>query len=720
MGHGAGIDPAADRMLDAARRGSNRAWAAMLEQLDPGCRALAHLVLGGHAVDPTLLSAYVRAYRARRKGSDDAVVFLTHHVWIACGHAVRRRERRQAPAPGRRAVRDDRVPRLGDDPLARAVADLRPEERAVWALVTRAGVAPVATAEALGVDPVVVSTVEYRVVARLDEATAASEVDEQADLADPVGVEADDTIERDAASQAADADDGEPVVAHTDAAEPDGSGPDDGLAPGDGAPDAPRSGDEVQGEATAAVPSTTAADDATDDAGSLDPPPASPAFWRELGRRLRAEREKLPAAPPPPLSDPAAPPPYDPAKAPPVAMQKRAPARIRRLRPDLVEGLAGEVERQRTPRNWPSVLGRIAVVLVAMGLLGAALGALYLSASNAKSPVRGESVADISGRSMEVLADAGTWSATVERSTVAAGGGQQSATLQLLASADGSYRVEDASIGRVTTYEANFAVFRDTVVGFPPREEVGVAPGPPDPAALRAELPLDDLALAARTLSDQEDREPERTKFNGRSVWELEATLSGERRLTYLVDTASLVPVRITVVRGGVTERELRFSEVRLDAAPSFTQEIAPGGPAPVDRGFVPVPIGEVERRIDIRPLTPDYLPAGFVPAGTAVNEADRIASLRYARGPQQVVITVRPSPVEPGRDWDDPFDRGDATVAATPVRLGEGAFADATASQVSGGLALPSIWAADGDLAFTIAGDVSGDDLVEMARSLR
>src|SRR5690606_25912356 len=130
------------------------------------CRALAHLVLGGHDVDETLLTAYVRAFRARRKGPADAEVLLLHHVWIACGHEIRRRQRRQDPAPGRRA-QVDRPARLGSDPVGRAVADLRPEERAVWGLTERQAMAPGRVAIALGVDLVVVTTVADRVSARL-------------------------------------------------------------------------------------------------------------------------------------------------------------------------------------------------------------------------------------------------------------------------------------------------------------------------------------------------------------------------------------------------------------------------------------------------------------------------------------------------------------------------------------------------------------------------
>lgn len=708
-------------MLAAARTGSNRAWAALVERLDPEGRSLAHLVLGGHAVDETLLAAYVRAYRARQKGSDDGVAFLLHHVWIACGHEIRRRQRRLDPAPGRRADREAQADRLGTDPLALAITDLRPEERAVWALVERAGLPPETVADALGVSPTVIIGVANRVGDRLDDAladaTAETEVADSLD--DPGGdVEVDGWPgEPDDEGRPDDDDDEAEGALDEPAVEP---APDAGADEATGLHDTLGAGPEVRSaEATG--------DDGTGgrDRGGLDPDPASPTFWPELGRRLRIEREAMPAAPPPNLPEPGGPSPsLTAAKAPPVAMQRRAPARARKKRPDLVEGLVEEADRQRAPRNWPRLVVKGIVGLVVLGALGALITGLYLAASNARSPVRGDSVADVGRRSMGVLAEGNTWSATIERMAVDGDGERVDATFEVVAGADGSFRIADGSISRLTTYDARPAVFRDTLTGYPPRNEEGVAPGPPDPSPVRADLPLDDLAIAARAVSEQTDEEPETAELNGRAVLRLRATLADETAISYLVDAEDLVPVRVTWTRGGTTVRELRFRDVVLDvASPEFTQDLPPGSPPPVDRGFAPVQISEVQGRVDLAPLTPDFLPGGsdaFVFTGAAVNEASGIVSLRYAYGPQQLVITVRPSPVEPGETWDDPFDRGEDDVVPEEITLGSGPFRDVPAQMVAGGTALPSIWGADGEVAFTVAGDLSPDDLQRVARSLR
>ena len=103
------------------------------------------------------------------------------------------------------------------------------------------------------------------------------------------------------------------------------------------------------------------------------------------------------------------------------------------------------------------------------------------------------------------------------------------------------------------------------------------------------------------------------------------------------------------------------------------------------------------------------------------MNETERIAHVRYSRGPQELLITLRPSPVEAGQDWDDPFTRGEGEEATpTEVAIEDGPFRGATALQVAGPRALPSLWVADGELAFTVSGDVTADELVRIAQSLR
>ena len=132
-------------------------------------------------------------------------------------------------------------------------------------------------------------------------------------------------------------------------------------------------------------------------------------------------------------------------------MQKRAPRRARRRQADLVDNLADEADRQRPRRSWPGLLVKVAAVLAVIGILAAAVAALYNAASTARSPVRGDSTADVADRSMGVMAEAGTWSATIDRTATDDSGEPVEATFTVQADQDGSYVIVDQSIDRTTT-----------------------------------------------------------------------------------------------------------------------------------------------------------------------------------------------------------------------------------------------------------------------------
>ena len=58
--------------------------------------------------------------------------------------------------------------------------------------------------------------------------------------------------------------------------------------------------------------------------------------------------------------------------------------------------------------------------------------------------------------------------------------------------------------------------------------------------------------------------------------------------------------------------------------------------------------------------------------------------------------------------------------MTPTDVTIDAGPFRGTTAQMVAGPRDLPSIWGANGDLAFTVSGDLSAEDLVAVANSLR
>ncbi|MEJ7583926.1 MAG: hypothetical protein WKF43_07515 [Acidimicrobiales bacterium] len=154
-----------------------------------------------------------------------------------------------------------------------------------------------------------------------------------------------------------------------------------------------------RGRRTRARPSDGTSEPPSDGVVSDAPdPPAD--FWPQLGAQLLAERES-PAAPVPRLSAPGrsslA---QRRTEPPPLAMQRRAPRRRgfrpEDARPDAVEGLAIEARRRRVRVSRRArTNARLALaVLVVAGSLAGAVFAVVRAASQAKSPVRDNSVAD--------------------------------------------------------------------------------------------------------------------------------------------------------------------------------------------------------------------------------------------------------------------------------------------------------------------------------------
>lgn len=158
--------------LARARRGDERAFAALVRHYDAGLRALAFRLLGDRTrMDDALQEAYVKAYRAlpRFRGDASLGTWLYRITYNACLDELKRT----------RAVVDlesvrDRA-QTGFDPietlsirhmLAGALAALPPEERAAVLLVDANGFDYRDAAEVLGIP-------EGTVASRLNRARAA-------------------------------------------------------------------------------------------------------------------------------------------------------------------------------------------------------------------------------------------------------------------------------------------------------------------------------------------------------------------------------------------------------------------------------------------------------------------------------------------------------------------------------------------------------------------
>ena len=216
------------------------------------------------------------------------------------------------------------------------------------------------------------------------------------------------------------------------------------------------------------------------DAGQLAPDPATPGFWRELGRRLRAEREAPQAAPPPVAAR---------ARRPvalahrgqgaarrhaeagagqdPPATPRRRRGAGRRGRPPAAPAALGRVpgqgaRRHRRPRRAGGRPHRPLPGRLPGRVTGARARPSPRSRPRAWTPSASAHAVDGQRRARDPRR---------RRRHRAGEPGAGRRARRLL-------RVRDTTIARITTYDAAEGRLQDTVPGFPPRNETGVAPGP--------------------------------------------------------------------------------------------------------------------------------------------------------------------------------------------------------------------------------------------------
>jgi RNA polymerase sigma-70 factor (ECF subfamily) len=141
--------------LDRARRGDDRAFAALVRHYDDGLRLLAFRLVGDR-MDDAMQDAYLRAFRAlpRFRGESAPSTWLYRITYNACIDVLRRTPptdslesigERADPGPGIAELLSTR------DRLAGALADLAPADRAAVLLVDAKGFDYDAAAEVLGV-----------------------------------------------------------------------------------------------------------------------------------------------------------------------------------------------------------------------------------------------------------------------------------------------------------------------------------------------------------------------------------------------------------------------------------------------------------------------------------------------------------------------------------------------------------------------------------------
>ena len=266
----------------------------------------------------------------------------------------------------------------------------------------------------------------------------------------------------------------------------------------------------------------------------------------------------------------------------------------------------------------------------------------------------------------------------------------------------------------------------------------GLAPGPPDQGPSDFLLNRE-LGAVVRALAVAHDARVEEASLDGHAVWRLVTALEPNTifpdadQLEVVVDQASGFPLRVATKLGGAFRSEMRVERLALhEGLPSneFTLDFpADAQVLRTNEGFRRVELADVSGIVGYRPLVPSDVPTGFHLAAVAVAEratatgpgaanppSRDVVALAYRRGLEQFVVTTR---LRGRGSWQDPFATEGIRLVSEPIDVG-GVLAGPNTRLVIDPRVVPHLWAKTDRLVVTVAGDLSRDELLAVAESLR
>jgi hypothetical protein len=270
----------------------------------------------------------------------------------------------------------------------------------------------------------------------------------------------------------------------------------------------------------------------------------------------------------------------------------------------------------------------------------------------------------------------------------------------------------------------------------------GLAPGAPDQTSSITALDRG-LGSVVRALSASHGGEVRETTYEGREAWLLETDLPVPEKdedfwpdhLEVVVDQETGLPVRAIGSNDGEVIYETGIEDLEVGGIPrdAFTLEFPPGVDVfRSDAGFRRVPLDEVRSMVGYDPLVPRSVSEGYELSEVAIAKragatgafegnpaTTKAVSLSYRRGLDQFIVTTRLVGDESSA-WSDPFATGEGLVGAPErVRFSSGALAGRDGELVLDPLAEPHLWALTQDLVVTVSGDLTRDELLQVAESL-
>jgi hypothetical protein len=319
--------------------------------------------------------------------------------------------------------------------------------------------------------------------------------------------------------------------------------------------------------------------------------------------------------------------------------------------------------------------------------------------------------------------------------------------------ARGDFRLNELTRGGQVAYDASENVERslnpsesidDSPVLFA-SERSGLAPAPPDQSP---SLDILDRSLGSviRALAAGGEGEVQEVSHDGRPAWLLDTAIrpnliAGDlapNHLRVTVDQETGFPVNVVATRDGQTllwETQLRDLEV--DAAVSaddFHLDFPPGTEVfRTDEGFRRVSLDEVGEIVSYEPVVPSWIPEGYELAEATTSQTPgftgaeggnplvgNIVSLSYRRGLDHLIVTTRPVGDDPAA-WADPLATGEGFVDEPDrVTFSSGVLEGREGELLIDPLAIPHVWAMTDRLVVTVSGDLTPEEILRVASSLR
>ena len=250
-----------------------------------------------------------------------------------------------------------------------------------------------------------------------------------------------------------------------------------------------------------------------------------------------------------------------------------------------------------------------------------------------------------------------------------------------------------------------------------------------------------DLGAAVRAIAAERPGAVKNVTWKDRPALELTEENGGGTYLQYQylkVDVKTGIPLEIKqITADGSLLHTLVVDDLREQslAGDVLAPTLLPAANArPEPKSFAATTIPDAARAVGYAPLRPLWAPAGFALANVAVAQTvpriedqtnptyTDVVALVYRNGFDSFTVTTRrAAPGSGAVDWQNPLLQGTSLPDRSEVTaVKEGALAGAEVHVGIFPLVWPHVWAKQGDLVVTIAGDLTRAQLLEVTKSLQ